>query len=197
MTRQEAVNAIIRMMTAYPTFKCPETSLMTLAEVLLSFPREVATAACSPIHGVPKVCKEFPPNAGQITDWCEREGAWLARMALHAAPSLPPPPDLDRSERPTLAEAIARAAKIMGRKVTPDGNIGKSAETIAAELEAKVKQIEWIDRANTRFIEVAYESAGIKFSTALAATLKEQESKYGPNSDPAGAARRDDPGDGC
>lgn len=150
MTRDEAVKAIVRMMLAYPLFRCPEENLLTLAEALMCFPREVATAAASPIHGVPKACLERPPNAGQITEWCEREAAWLRRMARYEVPALPEKP-IDRSGRPDLKETIARAAKIMGRTVSPDGTqIGPSAATLAEIEEGKNRQRAIIDRANER-----------------------------------------------
>src|SRR5262245_1135472 len=81
MSRQDAIKAMIRMMSAYPTFRCSEESMVTLAEVLLNFPLETAVAAASPVHGVPKSYKDFPPNAGQINDWCERESASLYERA--------------------------------------------------------------------------------------------------------------------
>jgi hypothetical protein len=82
MTLEEAMKGVIRMLAAYSEFSpCNPEYMMTLAETLCQFPMEVATAACSPIHGAPKEHKNFRPNAGQISEWCEREAAWLYRMA--------------------------------------------------------------------------------------------------------------------
>jgi hypothetical protein len=82
MTPDEALTAANRMMSAYSEFSpCNREYLMSLADALCQFPMEVATAACSPVHGVPKGQKNFRPNVGQVTEWCEREAAFLYRMA--------------------------------------------------------------------------------------------------------------------
>jgi len=73
------------MMTAYSDGREPDRQYVgTLAECLMDWPREVAVAACSPLHGVPKEAKNFRPTAGQVMGWCEREAAWLCRMAARA-----------------------------------------------------------------------------------------------------------------
>jgi hypothetical protein len=71
------------MLTAYPETSsgCSDEYLATLAQTLCQFPLEVATAACSPVHGVPKEQKNFRPTAGQIHEWCTREAGFLYRMA--------------------------------------------------------------------------------------------------------------------
>ena len=82
LTPQEAMTGVIRMMSAYSEFSpCSPEYMMTLAQTLCQFPMEVATAACSPIHGVPKEQKNFRPNSGQVSEWCNREAAFLYRMA--------------------------------------------------------------------------------------------------------------------
>jgi hypothetical protein len=141
MTREEAVKGVTRMMLAYPNFRCSEETIATMAEALMGFPREVATAACSPIHGAVRLSPAFPVSVPQVVEWCEREGEWLSRMARHEAVGLPPPAPPDRSGRPTLAETIARAARIMGRSVKADGTLGPS--------QAMVEQIE-ADKAAQR-----------------------------------------------
>jgi hypothetical protein len=82
MTPEEAMKGVIRMMSAYSEFSpCNPEYMMSLADALCQFPMEVATAACSPVHGVPKSQKNFRPNVGQLTEWCTREAAFLYRMA--------------------------------------------------------------------------------------------------------------------
>src|SRR5260370_34641932 len=66
MTPSEAMKAVHRMLVAYPQFRCPEETAMALAETLCAFPLEVATAACSPVHGVPRTQKDFPPSTGHV-----------------------------------------------------------------------------------------------------------------------------------
>ncbi len=97
------------------------------------------------VNGVLKQYRDFPPNVGQVIDWCEKEQAWLVRMAdrekKHSSFEVfhkePPPYD-----------PIKRAAEIMGRALTPDGRLGRDAETVRIEEEDKVKRRVLIDRAN-------------------------------------------------
>ena len=99
MTREEAVKAVVRMMSAYPTFRCSEESMLTFAEALLQFPLETAMAAASPIHGAPKKYKDYPLTAGQLIEWCEQAAESLYEHAKFererstlrlAAPTQPP-----------------------------------------------------------------------------------------------------------
>jgi hypothetical protein len=133
LTPEEAMRAAIRMMSAYSEFSpCNPEYLMTLAETLCQFPMEVATAACSPVHGVPKEYKTFRPNSGQVSEWCERKAGWLARMAERERPALPPPEAEPRSQRPALEELLQRAAARMGREVV-NGHLTQAAEPLKAD----------------------------------------------------------------
>lgn len=69
----EAATLVIRMLSAYPETlaTCSEEYLATLAETLCQFPRVVATAAASPVHGVPKKYPNFKPSAAQVAEWCK------------------------------------------------------------------------------------------------------------------------------
>jgi hypothetical protein len=82
LTLEEANRGAKRMMSAYSELSpCNPEYLMSLTEALCQFPMEVATSACSPVHGVPKEHKNYRPHIGQVVEWCEREAAWLYRMA--------------------------------------------------------------------------------------------------------------------
>src|SRR5262249_5583753 len=83
MTPDEAMASLTRMLTDYTdsNFGFSDEYRMNLAETLCQFPREVATAACSPIHGIPKALKNKPPHTGQIYEWCEREAVKLHQTA--------------------------------------------------------------------------------------------------------------------
>lgn len=101
MTREEAVKAVTRMMSAYTSFVPSEESLLVLAAVLMQFPMETATAAASPIHGAPKKYKDYPLNAGQLAEWCQNEARHLyeaARLERERlpAPMLPQPSEEER-----------------------------------------------------------------------------------------------------
>jgi hypothetical protein len=81
LTPDEALTAVHRMMSAYSNSgPCTPEYLMSLTEALCQFPMETATAACSPVHGVPKEQKNYRPHIGQVVEWCERQAAWLYRM---------------------------------------------------------------------------------------------------------------------
>jgi hypothetical protein len=82
LTLSEATEQVGRMMTAYSDGReLPRPYIGALADSLMQWPREVAVAACSPVHGVPKEQKNFRPTTGQIMEWCEREAAFFYRMA--------------------------------------------------------------------------------------------------------------------
>jgi hypothetical protein len=127
-----------RMLTAYPETSsgCSDEYLATLAQTLCQFPMEVATAACSPVHGVPKEHRNFRPTAGQIHEWCKHKAGWLARMAERERPALPPPEAEPRSQRPALEELLARAAARMGREVV-NGHLTQAAEPLKADDESR------------------------------------------------------------
>ena len=147
MTAQEALTGIKRMLSAYPQTAAETTQgyLMTLAEVLCHYPLEVATAACSPIHGVPKECKSFRPTAGQVDEWCERETLLLfKRSAKPQSTRLPPPPaDMQpREERPTVEQLMARVKKVVGHE------IGHHPEDAERDEEERKRRGAQVDKAN-------------------------------------------------
>lgn len=184
MTPDEAMAGVIRMLSAYSEFSpCTREYMMTLTETLCQFPLEVATAACSPVHGVPKVYKNFRPNAGQVNEWCTNEAGWLYRMAerygLGEADShkaytgikhLETHYTTPRAERPSLDDMLKRAAQRMGREVR-DGHLTLDSASQAAEDEAKAKRAALIDRANEKtqatWDSCASVSEGIKISPSL------------------------------
>lgn len=110
MMREEAIKATVRMMTAYTGFRCSEEELLVLAEVLMQFPLETATAAASPIHGVSKQYRDYPVKAGQLTEWCEREAKHLYDRARLERGRLAAP---DR-ELPSEEERARVQAKLQG-----------------------------------------------------------------------------------
>lgn len=112
-----------RMLSAYPEMAkdCSREYLMTLAQTLCQYPREVATQACSPIHGVPRQCKSFRPTAGQIADWCEIRTEPIWERAKLETPALPPPSHSEDE----MAEGRARVARslenfLKGRVIKQD-----------------------------------------------------------------------------
>lgn len=125
MTPDEAMAGAARMMAAYPEGRtgCSDEYLMALAETLCQWPFEVATKACSPVHGVPKEHKTFRPSAGQVGEWCEREAAWLGRMAERERPALPPP----RIDQPSEEERAAHVNRVLGDLAarTPEQDLRK------------------------------------------------------------------------
>jgi hypothetical protein len=221
MTRDEALKAMVRMLTAYSTFRCSDETMLTLAEVLMSFPREVATAACSPIHGVPKTCKEFPPNAGQITDWCTREATGIySRAKWERDRQLLPPPLRARAPDPTRSAPAGhgRLANLFvgvdkpgyDRMVERSKQPGTSPDDWCwyegspkwgAGIKVRrdwynAKPIVNVKEHAQEVLDRAPVTPWPAPSESLWATLKEQESKYGPIFSPAGGSAGDS-GDGC
>lgn len=140
MTREEAVKAVMRMMSAYTSFRCSEESMLVLAEVLMQFPLETATAAASPIHGAPKKYRDFPLNAGQLSEWCEDAAEYLyekARLERESRTAWLPAPDISQ---PTEAELDAQFKRLglwhlrRGSKC-PGRPSREEAERAAADLE--------------------------------------------------------------
>lgn len=141
MAPEEAMKGVIRMLSAYPETGSKQSRdyLMSLAETLCQFPLEVATKACSPVHGVPKEFKSFPPTAGQVNDWCAREGEWLRRMADRFNRFALPPP----FEQPaTQEERAAHVRRVLGELAARKTDDSKSwfdrmtAESAQAFLDA-------------------------------------------------------------
>jgi hypothetical protein len=113
MTIEEALTGTARMLSAYPeTAKgCSREYLMTLAETLCQYPREVATQACSPVHGVPKACKSFRPTAGQVAEWCEERTEPLFERMKSERPALPEPTMSDEE----MARRKKQIDRVLGR----------------------------------------------------------------------------------
>lgn len=92
----------------------PDGYIASIAQVLTQFPREVVVHACSPVHGVPKDCKQYRPNAGQVYEWCEIHTEPLWERAKLEVPALPPPetPKVDLEERrKQVAQVLGRLAE--------------------------------------------------------------------------------------
>jgi len=116
MMLSECVELVHRMMTAYSDRSADDGYIGAIASVLAEFPRVVAVKASSPVHGVPRECKQFKPTAGQVADWCEREVEFYRRMAdREGAPRLPAPV-MDRGPRLSIDELRARHGPNWGLK---------------------------------------------------------------------------------
>lgn len=135
------MKGVIRMLSAYPDSNAGSSDeyLMTLAELLCQFPREVAVQACSPIHGVPKKCQQFRPTAGQVRQWCEDASESIWERAKLERPALPPP-----IVNTTEAERAAHVARVLGRK-------------LSAKDTGERKQPGWITEADAAEILARYE----------------------------------------
>ena len=153
MSIEEAIKGAVRMLSAYPeTAKdVSREYLMTLAETLCQFPLEVATIACSPVHGVPKQFKQFRPTAGQVSEWCEIQTEPLWERAKLETPKLPAP-DYDQA---TCAERKAHVDRVLGRmteklkwptgKSEPGWLSPEAAAEILAKYEREAKQNQSLD----------------------------------------------------
>lgn len=113
----------------------PDDYIGNIAKVLSQFPREVAVQACSPIHGVPRQCKQFRPNAGQVYEWCEIRTEPIWERAKLEVPALP---------KPTMTEKQVAEGK---RHV---------AQCLAKFMENRVVRNSWFDRLTAAEAERKY-----------------------------------------
>lgn len=145
MSRVEAISATVRMMSAYTTCRCTEESILVLAEVLMSFPLEVATGAASPIHGAPKVYRDYPLNAGQLTEWCEQASQTLYRQARFERERLPAP----TVQRPTQEQLDAQFERLGLSHLRPGSRFPRRPRFTQAE----VQEAQWILDRNMRDLQ--------------------------------------------
>lgn len=148
MTSEEAIRGATRMLTAYPETarEMSRDYLMTLAETLCQYPREIATQACSPVHGVPKECKSFRPTAGQVAEWCEIRTEPIFDRYKSERPELPPPtmPEAEMAKRKIQVDRVL--ASLPGRLKWPEGKsqpgwlTPEAAAEILAKYEREAKQ---------------------------------------------------------
>ena len=114
--------------------------MMTLAQVICGYPREVAVQACSPVHGVPKRHKDFKPTAGQVRQWCEDESEGIYERAKLETKRLPPP-QYDQStveERKSHVERVlARLGSKLSRPTSGRQQPGWITPAQAAEILAR------------------------------------------------------------
>ena len=116
MLPSEAITHVRRMLSAYPdSATCSTDYIATLTDVLCNFPRTIAVAACSPIHGIPKECKSFRPTAPQLAEWCENRieaaSSSIGAAKVHDAVQ----ETLDRRKKYDATTMLARMGHILAQ----------------------------------------------------------------------------------
>lgn len=80
MTMPEGIEAAVRIVDAYPNGgrDAGKGYLGALAAVVVSYPRQTATACADRVNGITRDCK-FLPTVADLVAWCERKTEPLAR----------------------------------------------------------------------------------------------------------------------
>lgn len=104
LSLSEAVKIVGQMLAGYerkPTGKDLEAYILTLASVLVEYPRHLAEKSANPFDGVPSQCRYGIPNPGDIAEWfkprvAELEGVLQRDYERRLKPledrqALPPP----------------------------------------------------------------------------------------------------------
>src|SRR6266436_2449393 len=74
LSLSEAVKIVGQMLAGYesnrkPTNKDLEAYVLTLASVLVEYPRYLAEKSAHPFDGVPSQCRYGIPNPGDVAEW--------------------------------------------------------------------------------------------------------------------------------
>jgi hypothetical protein len=116
MTMQEAIEAVGKMLNAYPNARdgVRDGYMGTIAALLCQYPRGIALQCANPIQGV---CREtkFLPTVADVVAWCEIRQGTMARIVDHEHRSQAQFKEREKFEADDSAEPLEYRRKVAER----------------------------------------------------------------------------------
>ena len=153
----EAIEAVGKMLGAYPQAKVQNSYIGTIAALLLQYPKSIALEAANPVLGVPRTVK-FPPSVAEMVEWLDHASRPLTNAVDRARRVAEQLAERDRIEseakqeplehRMAVAERIKQELRVHDFKFADDKHRhGETPQTVVAKYNLTPMQWDTIPDA--------------------------------------------------